>query len=174
MFHLVCLESPLDTYFFSQYSHLIFRIKECVLYVFSESQANQQFLNFKIYFIWIYYMVPKIYIDFEDMFTNFTLNFECIYFIFKSHISNSMLIMFHLVCLQSPFFLSPHFDVYFCSYIINGYNMFLYIYIQCKNLITFFAFNFDNMFTYMCCLKILLGLQATVQFKQYDVLSVVS
>ena len=99
MFHLVCLESPLDTYFFSQYSHLIFRIKECVLYVFSESQANQQFLNFKIYFIWIYYMVPKIYIDFEDTFTNFTLNFKCIYFIFKSHISNSMLIVFHLVCL---------------------------------------------------------------------------
>ena len=45
MFHLVCLESLFDAYFFSQYSQLIFQIKVCVPYVFSESQANQQFSN---------------------------------------------------------------------------------------------------------------------------------
>ena len=54
--------------------------------------------------------------------------------------------------------------------------MFLQINIWCKNLITIFTFNFDSMFTSMCCLRILLGLQRKSLFKQYfnDVSSGVS
>ena len=62
----------------------------------------------------IYYMFPKIYIHFEDMITNFTLNFECILFQKSQFLQYSHYVSSGVV-LVSPFFLTPDFDAYFYS-----------------------------------------------------------